>query len=120
MLSIVYDTILSAIHNYILALSSDVLIVYDTILSAIHNRENPSLSRRSIVYDTILSAIHNVALDGPRSWKIVYDTILSAIHNSLKACGLPEVVVYDFSAMSKNDVAKISIIIEFAKNRYTF
>ena len=51
---------------------------------------------------------------------IVYDTILSAIHNSLKACGLPEVVVYDFSAMSKNDVAKISIIIEFAKNRYTF
>ena len=74
----------------------------------------------NIVYDTILSAIHNSPCRSAFSCSIVYDTILSAIHNSLKACGLPEVVVYDFSAMSKNDVAKISIIIEFAKNRYTF
>ena len=73
-----------------------------------------------IVYDTILSAIHNLVALQVITTSIVYDTILSAIHNSLKACGLPEVVVYDFSAMSKNDVAKISIIIEFAKNRYTF
>ena len=75
-------------------------VVYDTILSAIHNRLQSTVRCVGVVYDTILSAIHNISDEGTVKPKVVYDTILSAI--------------------SKNDGAKINIMIEFTKNRCCF
>ena len=37
-------------------------VVYDTILSAIHNADRDGMQHDIVVYDTILSAIHNTTL----------------------------------------------------------
>ena len=58
---VVYDTILSAIHNIFEHLLVLCLVVYDTILSAIHNSIKATAFITNVVYDTILSAIHNIA-----------------------------------------------------------
>ena len=56
-------------------------VVYDTILSAIHNDAHMRFYANQVVYDTILSAIHNRLGLLRDTWGVVYDTILSAIHN---------------------------------------
>ena len=58
-LHVVYDTILSAIHNYRQCYGRYSIVVYDTILSAIHNHSFYAVPIPNVVYDTILSAIHN-------------------------------------------------------------
>ena len=60
-------------------------IVYDTILSAIHNAGGQVYRWAPIVYDTILSAIHNVIPPCDFQKVIVYDTILSAISKNVGA-----------------------------------
>ena len=54
---VVYDTILSAIHNRALCEAFDTIVVYDTILSAIHNIPHEDIKHDEVVYDTILSAM---------------------------------------------------------------
>ena len=80
-MSVVYDTILSAIHNSYELRFRDRSVVYDTILSAIHNHSFYAVPIPNVVYDTILSAIHNSPSSTAGMSKVVYDTILSAIHN---------------------------------------
>ena len=63
-LSVVYDTILSAIHNLSTSIEYFFPVVYDTILSAIHNILSHFVRAFAVVYDTILSAIHNCNLRG--------------------------------------------------------
>ena len=70
-------------------------VVYDTILSAIHNIPMSAILRRRVVYDTILSAIHNDYEGNKYQPEVVYDTILSAIHNKQEAIATNIMVVYD-------------------------
>ena len=60
-------------------------VVYDTILSAIHNLTHRSGQNTVVVYDTILSAIHNVIDNTKGQVIVVYDTILSAMSKNVAA-----------------------------------
>ena len=55
---VVYDTILSAIHNSTATRGWLIVVVYDTILPAIHNSTLKAYISKMVVYDTIF--INNV------------------------------------------------------------
>ena len=61
-MSVVYDMILSAIHNLSAIYNKPPLVVYDMILSAIHNIELMLSFSLSVVYDMILSAMSKNSL----------------------------------------------------------